>query len=318
MECRICGNKENLTAYRVREMMFGLRESFTYIMCGKCGCLQIEKIPEDMSVYYPPGYYSFNMPVQGNCVLKERLKRIRDRSVVSGRGRAGMYLAALFPDPLLEIYSGLPSQTRILDVGCGTGGFACRLKEAGLENITGIDPFLEKNIEYDNGLQIKKKSLGEVSGTWDLITWHHSFEHIADPYNELKRAVSLLAENGRCMLRIPLVDSYAWEHYGTNWVQIDAPRHFFIHSRRSIGIVADRAGLTIDSIRYDSTAFQFWGSEQYARDIPMNDKRSYEIDPARSIFSRKEIRNYRLRASELNERNKGDQVVIFLTRKGNE
>ena len=34
-----------------------------------------------------------------------------------------------------------------------------------------------------------------------------------------------------------------------------------------MGIAASSAGLSICSVLYDSNAFQFWGSEQYVRDV---------------------------------------------------
>ena len=58
--CRICGNAEGNHAYDVREMMFGTRETFRYFQCGRCHCLQIARIPDDMSRFYPGNYYSFD------------------------------------------------------------------------------------------------------------------------------------------------------------------------------------------------------------------------------------------------------------------
>jgi len=49
--------------------------------------------------------------------------------------------------------------------------------------------------------------------------------------------------------------------------------------------MTSKCGFMIENIDYDSKGFQLWGSEQYLRDIPLNDERSYNIDPKRSIFS---------------------------------
>ncbi len=59
MACRICGDHGEHRVHRVPEMMFGTGETFDYIECGACGCLQISEIPEDMSRHYPPEYYAF-------------------------------------------------------------------------------------------------------------------------------------------------------------------------------------------------------------------------------------------------------------------
>jgi hypothetical protein len=51
-------------------------------------------------------------------------------------------------------------------------------------------------------------------------------------------------------------------------VQLDAPRHLFLHTRKSFGLLAARAGLQIEKWFCDSTSFQFWGSELYQRKLP--------------------------------------------------
>jgi hypothetical protein len=86
-----------------------------------------------------------------------------------------------------------------------------------------------------------------------------------------------------------IVSSYAWEHYGVKWVQLDAPRHFSLHPVESIRLLAKKAGLKVVNITHNSTSFQFWGSEQYERDIPLYDKRSYSVAPDGSLFSKKNI-----------------------------
>ena len=296
-------------------MMFGYRDVFTYFQCPVCGCLQISDIPSDMSKYYPSEYYSFNVSAEGGSWLKNRLKKLRDKYAVSGVGFSGSILNILFPADLIKVYKGIPADSKILDVGCGTGALLCRLKEAGFQNLAGIDPFNAGSIKYAGGLSVEKKSLSEMTGKWDLITYHHSFEHIAFPVEELLKVSELLADKGLCIIRIPIVDSFAWKHYKTDWIQIDAPRHFFLYSIKSFELLAEKAGMVIDKIEYDSTDFQFWGSEQYRENISLSDKRSFSINPGKSLFTREEIKKFAKKSLELNDNKLGDQIIIFLKRK---
>lgn len=74
-----------------------------------------------------------------------------------------------------------------------------------------------------------------------------------------------------------------------SWVQPDAPRHLFLYTGQTFRAPAEESGFALDEVVYDPTAFQFWGREQYARDIPLADGRSYFVNPENSVFSAEEV-----------------------------
>ena len=294
-------------------MMLGYRDVFSYFQCSMCDCLQIENIPSDISKYYSNDYFSYKSVSKLNTI--ERLvKNLRNEYAVFGKGIIGKLLYAKYPAIEYKALSNLPinKDHNILDVGCGAGIFLHSLREIGFKNLLGIDPYNEKDIVYGNGLRIQKKNIEEVQGKWDLVMFHHSFEHIPEPERVLKIVFDLLKQGGYCIIRIPTVSSYAWKNYGMKWVQIDAPRHFYLHSIKSIEILSRKTNFELSDVIYDSTAFQFWGSDQYLKNIPLNDPNSYLINPKNSIFSKKEISSFSKRAEELNASKLGDQAVFYL------
>jgi len=111
---------------------------------------------------------------------------------------------------------------------------------------------------------------------------------------------------------MPIKTEYVWNQYGVNWVQIDAPRHFFIHTLQSFTYLAKMAGLAIEDIVFDSTEFLFWSSEQYKRGIPLNAENSYFVNPKKSIFTKEQIKKFRKMAEELNRNRQGDQAAFYL------
>jgi len=324
MRCRICANASENQSYHVKEMMFGLRDVFTYVQCASCGCLQLEQPPLDLETYYPKHYYSFRVRNERTAIRKiaNRIRRLRDTYTLSKQGVLGRILVKIMPGdtsiiPQLQSLAdtGVTKHSRILDVGCGSGLLDYSLRNMGFEHVFGIDSYIDDDIDYENGLTIAKRSLEEVKGDWDLIMFHHSFEHLPNPLETLREVSSLLTPGGVCMIRIPVVSSYAWEHYRTNWVQLDAPRHFFLHSVTSMRLLAAQAGLAVESVVYDSTEFQFWGSEQYMRDIPLQSADSYINGLSASIFARAQISAFQRRAHELNAQAQGDSAAFYL-RKG--
>ena len=202
--------------------------------------------------------------------------------------------------------------SKILDVGCGAGHLLLGLRECGFLHLTGIDPFISDDICYKNGIRIYKKKIHELKGQYDFIILNHSFEHMPDPVSIFQSLSLRLATNGLIIIRIPLVSSFAWRHYKTNWVQLDAPRHLFLHSTKSIEILSEIAGLRVESVEFDSNAFQFWGSEQYQRDIPLYHEKSFLKSRRRSIFSRSKIVEFQMRSAELNADKNGDQATIYI------
>jgi SAM-dependent methyltransferase len=316
--CQICGATDSHPTYQAREMMHGLRDTFTYFECLHCGCLQISEIPADMSRYYPSHYYSM-APIspQKQGRLRRVLNRLRTGHALHGKPGVGALLRKVFgPPALAEYFSrvtvGLDSP--ILDVGCGSGGFLHCLHGLGFGNLTGIDPYLPHDSSPLPGLRILKRSPQQLTDTYDLICLHHSFEHMAEPLQVLQSLKQSLNPTGRLVIRIPICSSHAWQHYRCDWVALDPPRHFFLHSLHSMALLAQKADLAIESTSFDSWELQFWGSEQYRQDIPLFDERSWNNGPAQSIFTTAQIEAFRQQAEQLNAQGLGDQACFILRR----
>jgi SAM-dependent methyltransferase len=322
--CAICRGNE-VANFSVREMQIGLREVFQYGYCSACGAItRFSKIP-DISGYYPFEYYSFQEPSaqQHNGKIRSWLRSLRDRALLTGSvNPIGRILGVISGDSsfLYRIvgYCRVKLSSRILDVGCGSGRLLLRMAEVNFRNLVGIDRYIpEKAITGKRGFRLFK---GELAGLqerpFDLIMMHHFLEHSEDQVAQLRLAGDLLSPGGNILIRQPLCDSEAFFRYGSDWFQLDAPRHAIIHSVKSMGILAKQCGLKIKKIVWDSTDQQFWASEQYAHGVPMYDDRSYFRHPERSLFDRGQILEWKRQAAALNENSLGDQAAFYLRREG--
>lgn len=315
MKCKICGSEKGNKKYKVKEMMLGFREEFIYFQCANCECLQIKEIPDKLSKYYPESYYSLREPYSlKDNFLKAIFKRQRAKYCLYGNSIIGMLLSRISSIP--DYYdwckrSKIGFESQILDVGCGTGHLLLSMQKEGFSNLTGADPFINDNIFYDCGVRILKRDVSEIEQQFDFITLCHSFEHMPKPLSVLKELYRLLKPKRYVLIRLPVVSSFAWRKYGVNWVQLDAPRHFFLHTIKSIQILANEVGFQIADTVFDSTEFQFWGSEQYLKGIPLKDSNSYAENPQQSIFSKEQIQSFKAKAIELNENNDGDSACFY-------
>ena len=316
--CRICHSQADHRVYEVREMQFGTRELFQYLECSECKCLQLVDVPADLSRYYPATYESLNQRPTDffRGAIKSKLKAIKTRFAVSGRGPLRWAFDVMRPksDPGIKSLSLIkPSRhARILDVGCGSGHRLYELKNAGFHHLSGIDPFIRSDIHYPNGLTVKKQTLEEVAGEWDVIMFHHSFEHLIDPLAALKLVSKLLGSGGTCLIRVPTTSSWAWETYRENWAQIDAPRHIIIPSEQGLALLASDAGFKVAQIEFDSTEFQFLASMFYRDDIAWNEARSRA--DLQAMFGPKATSVLKQDAEKLNRQRRGDQLVCIMRR----
>jgi SAM-dependent methyltransferase len=318
MKCRVCWAETGGRRYEARDLLLRLPETFPYIECTSCGSLQIERIPADLGRHYPPTYYSFSSAPAHRFrnPLRAQGQRFRCRAALGQGGIVSNWLLRHYPNRPLESLRRLRpnSSTRFLDVGCGNGRLIRQLFDAGFRQVLGVDPYLANAVAERDGFRILKAPLTAVEGKWDVVMFHHSFEHVPDPYETLQQAADRLAETGTCVVRIPTVSSYAWRHYGTNWYALDAPRHLVLFSRDGLALLAERAGLYIETVVDDSAASQFWCSELCARGIPYPSSRPHSFAP-RSAFSAKQIRSFEAQARELNQRGEGDQAVFYLKKR---
>jgi SAM-dependent methyltransferase len=204
---------------------------------------------------------------------------------------------------------GVKRSSKILDVGCGSGELLWSMHEQGFSNLTGIDMFFTSDKKAE-GIQIKRGEVSSLAGQqYDLIMLHHALEHMPDQVRALSEVAALLNPNGFVLIRVP-IKSQAWDVYGESWVQLDAPRHFYLHTEKSLEWAAAEAGLGLVKKQYDSTGFQFWGSEQYLLDIPLADPRS--VQNGGDNFGAGKLAQFERQARVLNKEGKGDQAAFLL------
>jgi 2-polyprenyl-3-methyl-5-hydroxy-6-metoxy-1,4-benzoquinol methylase len=155
--------------------------------------------------------------------VKLWLMQQRDKAALGFGNVLGLGLNAIKPPSslinILSIAGVLPKQ-RILDVGCGAGALLDQLADLGFTKLMGADPFVASDVRTRRGVEIKKLRLSEVADKFDVIMFHHSFEHVTWPEQELRAARNRLDVGGRCIIRIPTPISEAWAVYRTDWVQL--------------------------------------------------------------------------------------------------
>ncbi len=315
MICSTCESPHLGKPFSAREMMFGTRETFSYLQCDDCRSVQIREIPQPdvLARHYPVNYYSYasvnHFGARGSA-LKKALVVYRNRHSIGFHNWIGWCLSKYKPGP--TVFAALKAARvhvdhDILDVGCGsTATFLNLLASCGFVNLLGVDPFINGDISRKNGVRILRRYIHEVVPMFDLIMFNHSLEHVADPRATLRVARAKLKTGGICLVRIPTTSSTAWKIYGADWVQLDAPRHLFIPSREGMRTLALSCGFVVDQVIDDSSGFQFAASELYQKDIPLNEQNHQQY------FSCAQLKRFRAQALDANAKHLGDQAAFIL------
>ena len=318
--CRICNKSGNGTSFTAREMMHGSKEEFEYYECHECGSIQIAEIPEDLGRYYQNNYWQFAKidDIQTGFLNALSSRKRASYWMFERRNLLGKLMARGHKKPRYLNWlnrDGITFDSRILDVGSGPGELVVKVANGGFKRVDGLDLFIDHDIHYRDGVTVYKNDLDHFTGEYDFIMLHHSFEHMPEPRQVLTNLHRLLAPKGWLLIRIPVSTTYAWRHYRENWVQLDPPRHLHLFSPASMEALADEAGFDVEEVRYDSEPVQFWGSEQYIKDISLFADNSHEVNEQASLFSTEQIDEFRHRAHALNAKQDGDQAAFFLRRR---
>ena len=321
--CGACGSEGERNSHLARELMLGLHDEFTYAECGTCGALELDAIPADLSRYYPSAYYSyadvqpnslrekFKMFVKGRLaasILASNGRSMAFAATIGGRGLRGNPRGREWINPLKGLVAaGVHKDDSFLDVGCGSGHLLNALWAAGMRSIAGIDPFLPADAKPGR-VPISRETVFTHQGEYDAILFNHSYEHLEKPVDVLIATAKLLKPGGHAIIRIPVADSYAWRSYGVFWYQLDAPRHIFIHTRKSMKNIAEAAGFQLKDAWCDSYYMQFTASELYKKGIPLADQANHPY------FTPQQIEEFSRQSEELNAGGDGDQATFLLRR----
>jgi SAM-dependent methyltransferase len=313
MKCGICQNENENTSFELREMMYGFRDKFKYFQCAACDCIQIVSPPADMNKYYPGDYYSYRK--ESRLKKPGLFRQMQCQSIIrNDQSLWGKIITYKYKPP--DYYQTLRNlrlfnlSSPVLDVGSGSGELLKKFYKAGYKDLTGIDPYIEKDFVYNSNFRIEKKEIFDVNRQFDAVMLNHSLEHMDNQLEVLQKIYSILSKKGRVLIRIPIFSKPLMKEYGLNVVSLDAPRHFYNHSYKSICLLLEKAGFVIEKVIYDAHEFSFWGSEQYKNIISLhNDPESYLV---KKTFSDEQMTTWRTRIGELNKRSESDNLALYL------
>jgi SAM-dependent methyltransferase len=245
----------------------------------------------ELARYYPTDYYAYRLEPPPGPGWRGAVRRLVDELQLGLRRGPATWPLRLAMWPLLwykEVYGYARHLRgvrpgRLLDVGCGGGGFLAKAHAMGFA-AEGVEPGVSdlpamaahgirvvpaegacEIVDTDNS-EAAKSSMTTTPPTilihscriedfdpgahrFDVITLNHVFEHVRDPAALWDRIDRWLAPGGRVLVRMPDTDSLACRRYRRFWYGLEVPRHLWLWDRRSFGRFLGRRGYEIRSFR---------------------------------------------------------------------
>ena len=164
----------------------------------------------------------------------------------------------------------LKDKKKLLDFGCGRGGFLLSAKKRGFE-VCGVEliPSVQKEL-IDKKITVYDK-LESVSRRVNAITFWHSLEHINDVSQALIMSRKHLYDKGILIVALPNHDSFDSKYYKSFWAAYDVPRHRVHFNKKGLLQTVEKYGfkhlstkpMILDSIYVSILSEKYKGTKMY-------------------------------------------------------
>ncbi len=247
--CPVCGSAERSLLYTgLTDRVFCVADgAWDLYRCAQCasGYLDPRPTPESIGRAYA-GYYTHDAEDHPTVRRKGRIRSLL-HDLVNGyqNHRYGLQRSPALPIgrwllPLLPAGGG-----RLLDVGCGNGGFLMLVRQAGWQ-VEGLD-FDAGAVQAarSRGLEVHHggiEALSARSACYDVITLCHVIEHVHDPITTLRRLHALLKPGGVLWLDTPNLASLGAVRFGPHWRGLETPRHLVLFCSASMSDALTKSG----------------------------------------------------------------------------
>jgi 2-polyprenyl-3-methyl-5-hydroxy-6-metoxy-1,4-benzoquinol methylase len=280
--CLNCGSHGKLLYAGLSDRLFGVPGQWGHLECPDCGLVWLNPrpLPADLGKTYRT-YYTHGRK-RRFASLRENVKRGLyatvpgfDRVIHGWTWRLVGTALSWIPSwgeraVLGTMYLNGARKGKLLDVGCGDGGFLSIMQDAGWE-VAGIepDPVAASLAGQAHSIPIIAGTLQEAQladESVDAVTLSHVIEHASDPIGLLRECRRILKPHGKVIVVTPNLASQGHRDFRDSWVHLDPPRHLYLFSPATLRSCCQQVGMDVELLRTSArTAAWVWAASDTIR-----------------------------------------------------
>jgi len=250
IKCDLCRG-DDLISFLNDISSWEYRGKFNLVKCLDCSLVFVNPrpSPRDMSQFYSADSYWGNQNIH-----KISSKKLGTTWMKSRNSR--------YKELYQKIFSQFPKPGKILDVGCGTGGFLTAFMERKWQVVgTEISRDAANYSQKTYGFSVKIGDLLDINfgkKKFSTIVLNNVLEHLFSPKKTLEKIRNILNDTGLLVVSVPNIESLGFKIFKSYWYPLQPPRHLYLYSPQTIRRLLEQTGFKIIEINYKNWSHNYY------------------------------------------------------------
>jgi 2-polyprenyl-3-methyl-5-hydroxy-6-metoxy-1,4-benzoquinol methylase len=225
--------------------------SDAYARCSRCGTLVLARCLE-------PGHFRVandETDFYGKTYWTEHVARAYGQPTIFERARLDLPERCIFW--LERVLKHATPGGRLLELGCGPGGFVYLTRLAGFDSVgVEMSPWVAEFARRTFGVQVLRGPLEELDlspGSFGVVASFDVLEHLEDPVGTLRLCHRLLGPEGVLFLQTP-----CYREEGPTWEQCKDQEHTFLFTEEAVRALLQQAGFSTVAVQGSLFPYDMW------------------------------------------------------------